>query len=266
MAETGPLVFAHRGSSEALPEHTLGAYLRAVDEGADGLECDVRLTRDGHLICMHDRRLERTSNGRGVVSAHTLAELNQLDFGSWHPPWPDSPDDLILDRRGGHAAVLTLERLLDAALAAGRPIRLLIETKHPARFGHLVEVRLVAMLRRYGLERPGESPVRVTVMSFSPGALRRVRQLAPELPTVLLMDLLPPWLRDGRLPSGIRIAGPGIRVIRNRPRLAERLRGQGNELYVWTVNTAADVDLVLTLGADGIISDRPRFVLDRLGR
>jgi glycerophosphoryl diester phosphodiesterase len=102
-----PLVFAHRGSSEALPEHTLGAYLRAAGEGADGLECDVRLTSDGHLVCLHDRRLERTSNGRGVVSEHTLAELNQLDFGSWHPQWPDSPDDLILDRSGSTPATPT---------------------------------------------------------------------------------------------------------------------------------------------------------------
>src|SRR5919202_16066 len=58
---TGPLVFAHRGSSAALPEHTLAAYVRALDEGSDGLECDVRLTRDGHLVCVHDRRLDRTS-------------------------------------------------------------------------------------------------------------------------------------------------------------------------------------------------------------
>ncbi|HEY2675254.1 MAG TPA: glycerophosphodiester phosphodiesterase family protein [Rugosimonospora sp.] len=269
MDQEDRLVFAHRGSSEALPEHTLGAYLRAVDEGADGLECDVRLTRDGHLVCLHDRRLERTSNGRGVVSEHTLAELNRLDFGSWHPQWPDSADDLILERSGGRealASVLTLDRLLDVTQAAGRPIRLLIETKHPTRFGHAVEERLVAVLRRHGLERPGQGPVQVTVMSFSPGALRRVRQLAPELPTVLLMDLLPPWLWDGRLPSGIRIGGPGVRLLRNHPRLAERLHNQGNRLYVWTVNTPADVDLVLALGADGIISDRPRFVLDRLGR
>src|SRR5437899_6961446 len=80
-----PLVFAHRGSSHALPEHTLPAYLRAIQEGADGLECDVRLTNDGHLVCLHDRRLGRVSNGRGPVSEHTLAELDALDFGGWHP-------------------------------------------------------------------------------------------------------------------------------------------------------------------------------------
>src|SRR5437667_418097 len=80
------------------PEHTEDAYLRAIREGADGLECDVRLTSDGHLVCVHDRRLERTSNGRGVVSEHSLAELGTLDFGSWHPELPDSADDLVFTK------------------------------------------------------------------------------------------------------------------------------------------------------------------------
>src|SRR5690242_2157890 len=138
-SEQQPLVFAHRGSSEALPEHTLGAYLRAVDEGVDGLECDVRLTRDGHLVCLHDRRLERTSNGRGLVSAKTLAQLNELDFGSWHPGLPEETDELILDREPGEPArVLTLDRLLTVAAQAPRPLRLLIETKHPTRYGEEV--------------------------------------------------------------------------------------------------------------------------------
>ena len=272
-----PLVFAHRGSSHALPEHTLGAYLRAVDEGADGLECDVRLTRDRHLVCLHDRRLERTSNGRGPVSEHTLAQLNELDFGSWHPGWPTGEEEPLLDSAaderwpgaaptGSAARVLTLERLLDTALAAGRPIRLLVETKHPTRYGSEVEERLVDVLRRYGLDGAGTAGVRVTMMSFSMAAVRRVRHLAPDLPTVLLVDLLPPWLRTGRLPAGIPAAGPGVRLLRNHPRLAARIREQGNQLYVWTVNTDEDIDLVLALGVDGIISDRPRYVLDRLGR
>ena len=286
-----PLVFAHRGSSHALPEHTLGAYLRAVDEGADGLECDVRLTRDRHLVCLHDRRLERTSNGRGPVSEHTLAQLNELDFGSWHPGWATGEEEPLLDSAdverwpgaaptgsaaderwpgaaptGSAARVLTLERLLDTALAAGRPIRLLVETKHPTRYGSEVEERLVDVLRRYGLDGTGTAGVRVTMMSFSMAAVRRVRHLAPDLPTVLLVDLLPPWLRTGRLPAGIPAAGPGVRLLRNHPRLAARIREQGNQLYVWTVNTDEDIDLVLALGVDGIISDRPRYVLDRLGR
>jgi len=262
-----PLVFAHRGSSDALPEHTLPAYLRAIEEGADGLECDVRLTNDGHLVCLHDRRLGRVSNGRGPVSEHTLAELDALDFGGWHPGLAGSADELILDRSGGEAVrVLTLDRLLDAAADAGRPMRLLVETKHPTRFGGEVEERLVEVLRKHGLERPDPHGVSVTMMSFSFNAVRRVRALAPELPVVQLLELLPPWLRDGRLPAGVSIAGPRVRLLRHHPAFARKLHDQGNQLYVWTVNTPDELDLVVELGADGIISDRPRYVLDRLGR
>src|SRR5919202_512348 len=91
-----PLVVAHRGDSAAVAEHALAAYEAAIATGADGLECDVRLTRDGHLVCVHDRRVDRTSNGRGRVSRYTLAELNELDFGSWHPAatGAHSTDDL----------------------------------------------------------------------------------------------------------------------------------------------------------------------------
>jgi glycerophosphoryl diester phosphodiesterase len=263
-----PLVFAHRGSSDALPEHTLPAYLRAIQEGADGLECDVRLTNDGHLVCLHDRRLGRVSNGRGPVSEHTLAELDALDFGSWHPGLPDSADELIMDRPDAdeRIRVLTLDRLLDAAQAAGRPMRLLVETKHPTRFGGEVEERLIQVLRSHGLDKPDPGGVSVTMMSFSFGAVRRVRELAPDLPVVQLLEFLPPWLRDGRLSAGVSIAGPGVRLLRHHPGLAGRLHDQGNQVYVWTVNTATEVDLVLELGVDGIISDRPRYVLDRLDR
>ncbi|RKR89367.1 glycerophosphoryl diester phosphodiesterase [Micromonospora pisi] len=264
---TGPLVFAHRGSSAALPEHTLAAYLRALDEGADGLECDVRLTRDGHLVCVHDRRLDRTSNGRGRVSARTLAELDQLDFGSWHDSLAgeDAPTDVPVDP--SRTRLLTLDGLLRAVRAAGRPVRLLIETKHPTRYGADVERRLVELLRQHGLvDGALDGAVQVTVMSFSPLAVRRIRDLAPGLPTVLLLEVLPPRLRLGRLPFGTRIAGPGIGLVRARPRLVPALRAAGNQVYVWTVNDPADLDLVLDCGVDGIITDRPALILDRLGR
>ena len=133
-----PLVVAHRGSSYSLAEHTLGAYLRAIDEGADGLECDVRLTRDGHLVCVHDRRIDRTSSGRGVVSEFDLDDLRALDFGSWRTHLPESADAFIEERDSTEAPVLTLERLLQVVLAAPRPVRLLIETKHPTRYAGLV--------------------------------------------------------------------------------------------------------------------------------
>jgi glycerophosphoryl diester phosphodiesterase len=263
-----PLVFAHRGGADALPEHTLAAYLRALDEGADGVECDVRLTRDGHLVCVHDRRLNRTSNGRGLVSAKTLAELDALDFGSWHPSSglstseapADEPPDPDLTR------LLTLDRLLGAVRGCGRQVQLLIETKHPSRYGAEVEHRLVDLLRHHGLADPKpDDPVRVTVMSFAALALRRIRALAPGVPTVYLLEILPPGVGRGRLPFGARIAGPSIGLVRARRGLIPALRAAGLQTYVWTVNEESDLDLVLAQGVGGIITDRPRFVLDRLG-
>ena len=245
---TSPLVVAHRGASAVLPEHTLDAYRRALDDGAGGLECDVRLTRDGHLVCLHDRRLGRTSDGRGLVSDHTLEELRGLDFGSW--------------RGTGPAPVLTLERLLDEVREAGRPVRLLIETKHPSKYGPDVERRLVTLLHRHRLAAPDpDDPVRVCVMSFSALAIRRIRRLAPRLPTVLLLELIPPGLRLGRLPFGTRIAGPSIGLVRARPGLVAALRAAGNQVYVWTVNEPADLALVIGQEVDAIITDRPAETL-----
>src|SRR3978361_1598175 len=92
-----PMVIAHRGASSEVPEHTLAAYIAAIETGADGLECDVRLTRDGHLVCVHDRTVNRTSNGRGIVSEFDLSGLETLDFGSWHDELPSSADELLPD-------------------------------------------------------------------------------------------------------------------------------------------------------------------------
>jgi glycerophosphoryl diester phosphodiesterase len=265
-------VVAHRGASEDAPEHTLAAYRKAVEDGADALECDVRLTADGHLVCVHDRRVNRTSNGRGAVSALELADLAALDFGSWktreawrgrdeEPDWEHRPEDTA------DTSVLTLERLLELVSDAGRRVELAIETKHPTRWAGQVEERLLVLLKRFGLDAPAtaaESPVRV--MSFSARSLHRVRAAAPVLPTVYLMQFVSPRLRDGRLPAGVRIAGPSMRIVRNHPTYVERLKRTGHQVHVWTVNEPEDIDLCVELGVDAIITNRPRAVLDRLGR
>ncbi|WP_433212139.1 glycerophosphodiester phosphodiesterase [Dactylosporangium sp. CS-047395] len=261
-----PLVFAHRGSSRTHAEHTLDAYLLAIEEGADGLECDVRLTRDGHLVCLHDSRIDRTSDGKGRVSTQTLAELDRFDFASWRA---DPPNELIVERSHGDERVrgrlLTLDRLLGVATDAGRPMRVLIETKHPVRYGGAVEAALLRLLRRYGLDRPDpERPLQVTVMSFSTNAVKRVHQQAPDLPTVMLIDVWSVPSRIGRLPPGSSIGGPGVQLLRAAPELVERLHRRGHPVYVWTVNEPDEVDLVVKLRVDGIISDRPAYVMDRL--
>ena len=91
-------MIAHRGASYDVAEHTLPAYLSAIDNGADGLECDVRLTRDGHLVCVHDRTVNRTSNGSGIVSEYDLSALRELDFQSWRDQLPDSPTSFGMTR------------------------------------------------------------------------------------------------------------------------------------------------------------------------
>ena len=156
-----PFVVAHRGASADRPEHTLAAYELALKEGADGVECDVRLTRDGQLVCVHDRRVDRTSSGTGVVSEMTLAELRELDFGSWHASWrPDAGDDMT--------DLLTLERLVELVLDWHRPVKLFIETKHPVRYGALVESKVLALLHRFGIATPASADLsRAVVMSFS---------------------------------------------------------------------------------------------------
>ena len=251
-----PLVVAHRGASYALAEHTLGAYVRAIEEGAGGLECDVRLTRDGHLVCVHDRTVDRTSTGRGVVSDFDLDDLRGLDFGSWHAP---EAGIYIEERDSTEAPVLTLHRLLEVVRDTG--VRLLIETKHPTRYAGLVEQQLVKMLAEHGL-----GPDRVTVMSFSTVALRRIRLLAPDLPTVQLYRRVPVRRRDGSLPAVAAIAGPGIEVLRADPGYVARVHARGAPVYAWTVDEPADVELALALGVDALITNRPADVLARLRR
>nr|BFD83921.1 glycerophosphodiester phosphodiesterase [Streptomyces sp. Xyl84] len=265
-------VVAHRGASEAAPEHTLAAYRTAIEDGADALECDVRLTADGHLVCVHDRRVNRTSNGRGAVSALELADLAALDFGSWRSraTWrgrDEEPDWVVRPEDPEDTAVLTLERLLELVADAGRRVELAIETKHPTRWAGQVEERLLALLKRFGLDAPAspaESAVRV--MSFSARSLHRVRAASPTLPTVYLMQFVSPRLRDGRLPAGVRIAGPSIRIVRSHPAYVERLKSAGHQVHVWTVNEPEDVALCVELGVDAVITNRPGAVLHQLGR
>lgn len=255
-----PLIVAHRGASAYRAEHTAAAYALALEQGADGLECDVRLTRDGHLVCVHDRRVDRTSTGRGVVSAQDLATLAQYDYGSWCDELSDA-DDLITQRvasRGPAAsALLTLAELLELVLDWPQPVRLFIETKHPTRHSGLVEATLVALLARYGLARPAcRADSTVLVMSFSARALRRIRADAPALPTVALVGGLN-RIRSGRLPPWADIAGPGVRALHADPEFVARAARWGHPTYSWTADHPTDVALCAGLGVHYLATNRP---------
>jgi glycerophosphoryl diester phosphodiesterase len=265
---SAPRVVAHRGASAAEAEHTLVAYLRAIEDGADGLECDVRLTRDGVLVCVHDRRIDRTSSGRGPVSTLELSDLDELDFGSWRNG--RAPDDPLLtadweapdwDRR----RVLTLERLLEVVADSSRSIELAIETKHPTRYAGLVELALVELLSRHGGDTAArDGACRPRVMSFAATSLRRIHALAPHVPTVYLLRRIPLRLRDGERPRGVDALGPSLPALWAHPEFVERVHANGGEVHVWTVDDPADVDYVASLGVDVIITNRPAEVRRQL--
>src|SRR3954466_14797625 len=252
-----PQVVAHRGSSHDKPEHTLSAYVAALDTGAEGLECDVRLTADGHLVCVHDRRVDRTTNGHGAVSTMDLAQLDELDFGSWKRSW-GALDDEVPELDDDTRRVLTVRRLIETARDYDRVVDLAIETKHPTRYAGLVERRLVELLDTFGWAGKG-SPARI--MSFWGRALTRGQRLAPELEVVLLIEGSLSWkVTRGILKPGW-IAGPGITDLRARRKLGRRLRAAGPRIQVWTVNTPEDLELCMELGVEAIITDRPAPIL-----
>jgi glycerophosphoryl diester phosphodiesterase len=271
---TGPEVVAHRGSTAEAPEHTLAAYRHAATIGADAVECDVRMTRDGVLVCVHDRQVRSTSNGRGVVSALHLRELEQFHFGARRrgSRWADDEIRSVSDEPDvENGLVLTLDRLLEYITATPGTVRLAIETKHPTRHASKVEEELVSCLRRFGLiggRRPVEwaGKPAVRVMSFSQLAVRRMHDLAPGVPTVQLIGKRLRALRRELLAGSATAVGPGIGLLRSDPDYVADAHAAGKEVHVWTVNRTHDMDLARHLAADVIITDHPAELLRRLGR
>ena len=238
-----PFVVAHRGASAARQEHTLAAYELALREGADGLECDVRLTRDGYLVCVHDRTVDRTSSGTGLVSELTLEQMQELDFGGDGEP----------------AAVLTLAELITLVLDwKSRPTKLFVETKHPVRYGGLVENKVLAELQRFGIASPPSAAhSRAVVMSFSATAVWRIRRSAPLLPTVLLGDSSR-YLGGGAATTvGATAVGPSIKTLRDHPELVDRAAAAGRATYCWTVDNADDITYCRELGVSWIATNHP---------
>ena len=254
-----PLVIAHRGAHEFEPEHSLAAYLRAVDEGADGIECDVRLTTDGTLVCVHDRRIDRTSNGDGTVSAMRLHDLLKYDFSE--PEQDLASVTPALDER---RTVLTLRVLLAAMLDSSSTMSYSIATTHPTRLGGYVELELLAERRYFGLVRAARTDARVRVMSFSSSAIKRVAAREPGIPTVYLMRRIPPWRRAGALPGAAHIAGISVDALLRQPAFVSAVHDLHGEVHVWTVNDPEQVASCLSLGVDAIISDRPGMVREQM--
>ena len=237
-------VIAHRGASYRYPEHTRAAYDEAINAGADGFECDVRLLLDGEIICWHDASLNRTSNASGPIFSRTWSELENIDAGSWHRSAAPQPP-------------LRFTELL--ALAQIHRKSISIETKHPVPTGGAIEHAMAKILPRMDFTGSAAlAPFRL--MSFSFMAVHRWSTLRPDIPAVYLIDHRP----ISALPK-VAVIGPGIARLRREPEMVDRLHDQGYEVHVWTVDEERDVELCVKLGVEAIISNKPREMRALLG-
>ena len=215
-------IFAHRGYSQKYPEMTRVAYQAAIEAGADGLECDVRLTKDKKVICFHDANTKRITGNYKLVSRLTAQELiNDAD-------------------------ALTLKELLVMAIDSKKD--LLIETKHPVLSGGAIEKKTIDLinLHKEEIERAG---IEVVIISFSYLAVRRVRRSGINAAKVIRYGL-------GALATRSKGVALNITTLKRYPSLIRVMRADC--IYVWTVNSKEDLRWLKNRGIYGVITDRPK--------
>lgn len=143
-------VFAHRGGSAAYAEHTRAAFAHALALGVAGVETDIQLSADGHLICWHDATLDRTSSGAGLVRAYRLAELRGLDVHSWQTLDDATPLTAPAVSGGADEQFVTLDQLTRMMLEADREIELAVEMKIVSPSDNVIGAAVLDWLRRWG--------------------------------------------------------------------------------------------------------------------
>jgi len=237
------LRIAHRGAAGTRPELTRPAFERALEIGVDMIELDVQLTRDEHLVVLHDRELRRTLPGHGRVRDHTLAELTALDAGAW----------FALEYAGARAP--SLDEVLD--LTAGEAA-LNVEIKSPAADWDATARVLVELLT-------AKDRLHSTVISsFETGALRAVRERSEAARLGVLWhspELDPMWLLAEALKA--RSIHPLWSLVD--AAAVEQAHNNGLQVIVWTVNEPEMIAHLAGLGVDGIISDYPERLSAVLG-
>jgi glycerophosphoryl diester phosphodiesterase len=255
-------VVGHRGASGYAPETTIASYRMAIQMGADFVETDVHRSRDGILVAIHDADVSRTTNGKGFVADHTLAELKALDAGSWfNKAFPERarPDYIGLQ-------VPALQEVMD--LVQESNAGLFIEIKEPERYQQLaVSHQLSAISRQPDLESAlisliHSSPMknRAHVLSFSADSLRKIKGLDASVPTVFLVAK--PNENPVQATLDISANELGILHTRATPALVEEAHRSGILISVWTVDQPEDMKRMIALGVDRITTNYP----DRLIR
>lgn len=216
-----PLIYAHRGASFDFPEMSREAYLAAVDQGADGFECDLRVTKDRVIVCWHDATMKRVADCDLVIAESTYDEIMAA--------YP----------------VLTLKELIEIALEFRKGLAL--ETKHPVPTRGAIEEELLKILKSYQ-KRILDAGISVSIMSFSWFAIARLRRSPWN--TVYLIAYR--WLT---LFNPGRSIGPAVSAIKKLPNVPF-----GNQkIFVWTANTPEEILLCRSKGVDVMMTDRPAF-------
>jgi glycerophosphoryl diester phosphodiesterase len=230
-----PLVIAHRGASGTRPENTLAAFRQAVTLGADMIELDVQLTRDGEVVVIHDDTLDRTTDGRGPVGGRTLDQLRQLDAGRWFgPAW------------AGERIPTLAEVLAEIAL----PVN--VELKPAGDDG--LEARVLAVIGSAG------ALGRVVFSSFEADALVRTREMSPDATIAVLWESETISLAHERME---RVAATALHLRKDAatPRTLARLQALGVQVRVWTVNDKAEIDRLRAGPVGGFFTDFPERFL-----
>lgn len=230
----GPLVISHAACGGHAPENTLAGIRAALDLGVDAIEVDVQATADGVPVLLHDLTLDRTTNVSGKLKSHTLEQVRALDAGG-EPP-PTFAEALHLTR--GHALLIA-------------------EIKRP---GCEEAVALVA--------RETDALADVMVWSFLPPALEAMRAVEPRIPGALLVSpqSIPNWPSMRELAVRLGLQAVSIFHSNVTDDLLADARSSGLSVYAWTADSERDIERLVTLGVDGIVSNYPERALTVLGR
>ena len=223
-------VLGHRGAPAYEPENTLASFKKAIELGVDQIELDLRFSKDSKLVVIHDEKLDRTTNGKGLVREFTLAELKKLDAGKGEK-------------------IPTLQEVID--LIRDKGIFLQIELKESNMQRHLLD-----LIQKNNLEE------RVMVISFLHEELRKIKELNPNIKTGILIGQksIDPLERLRQ----VRADAISMRHTLVNKRLVERLHQNNIELTVWVVNEPRDVSRAIELGVDTIGTDKPDLVISQL--